>query len=96
MHKYPYVYPIIGGRKVEHLKGNIEALGLQLTNEDIDEIEDAARFDIGFPMNMLFGMHDPDFKYRSRMTSSDINLVAMAGPVELPGKPSIVPPRKTV
>ncbi|RDW64877.1 norsolorinic acid reductase-1 [Coleophoma cylindrospora] len=95
MHKYPYVYPIIGGRKVEHLKGNIEALGLKLTNEDIDEIEDAAQFDIGFPMNMLFGMHDPDFKYRSRMTTSDMGLVAMAGPLDLPGKPSIVTPRET-
>ncbi|RDW68399.1 norsolorinic acid reductase [Coleophoma crateriformis] len=94
MHKYPYVYPIIGGRKVEHLKGNIEALGLKLTIEDIDEIEDAAQFDIGFPMNMLFGMHDPDFKYRSRMTTSDMGLVAMAGPLDLPGK-SIVTPRET-
>lgn len=53
MHKMPYVFPIVGGRKIEHLKGNIEALGLELTKEDIEEIEDAAPFDVGFPLNFL-------------------------------------------
>lgn len=55
MHKAPYVYPICGGRKVDHLKGNIEALGLQLSREDIEEIEQAYPFDVGFPHNMLAG-----------------------------------------
>lgn len=53
MHKAPYVFPIIGGRKVEHLKGNIQALDLRLSGEDIAEIEDALPFDVGFPHNML-------------------------------------------
>jgi len=53
MHKTPYVFPIVGGRKIEHLKGNIEALSLKLTKEDIDEIEGAVPFDLGFPMNFL-------------------------------------------
>lgn len=53
MHKAPYVFPIVGGRKMEHLKGNIEALGLALETEDMDEIEGAAEFDIGFPLNFL-------------------------------------------
>jgi aryl-alcohol dehydrogenase-like predicted oxidoreductase len=53
MHKTPYVFPIVGGRKVEHLKGNIEALSLELSKEDIKEIEGAAPFDIGFPLTML-------------------------------------------
>jgi aryl-alcohol dehydrogenase-like predicted oxidoreductase len=38
MHKSPYVFPICGGRKVEHLKGNIEALGLELSEGDRDGI----------------------------------------------------------
>ncbi|KAI9324042.1 NADP-dependent oxidoreductase domain-containing protein [Zopfochytrium polystomum] len=42
------VFSIVGGRKVEHLKGNIAALSLELTEENIAEIEDAAPFDIGF------------------------------------------------
>ena len=55
MHKAPYVFPICGGRKVDHLKGNIEALGLQLSKEDMKEIELAYDFDVGFPHNMLAG-----------------------------------------
>lgn len=52
MHKQPYVFPICGGRKLEHLKGNIEALGLELTQEDMDEIDGAAPFELGFPFSM--------------------------------------------
>jgi len=55
MQKTPYVFPIVGGRRVDHLKGNIEALTLGLTDEDIKEIEGAHPFDIGFPMNFLGG-----------------------------------------
>lgn len=55
LHKAPYVFPICGGRKVEHLEGNIEALKLELSDEDIDEIEKAYPFDIGFPHNFLGG-----------------------------------------
>lgn len=53
MHKAPYVFPIVGGRKIEHLKGNIEALGLELSDDDMAEIDGAAPFDIGFPLNFL-------------------------------------------
>ena len=55
MHKAPYVFPICGGRKIEHIKGNIEALGLVLDTADIDEIEQAYPFDVGFPHNMISG-----------------------------------------
>jgi len=53
MHKAPYVFPIVGGRKIEHLKGNIDALSLELSDEDMAEIDGAAPFDIGFPLNFL-------------------------------------------
>lgn len=53
MHKSPYVFPIVGGRKVEHLKSNIEALGLRLTPEEIKEIDSAYGFDLGFPHSFL-------------------------------------------
>ena len=55
MHKAPYVFPICGVRKVDHLKGNIEALGLKLSEEDMKEIEHAYPFDVGFPHNLLAG-----------------------------------------
>lgn len=54
MHKTPYVFPIVGGRKVDHLKGNIEALKLHLSKEDIEEIEIAVPFDLGFPSAFLY------------------------------------------
>ncbi|RDA95111.1 hypothetical protein CP533_2142 [Ophiocordyceps camponoti-saundersi (nom. inval.)] len=54
MHKTPYVFPIVGGRKIEHLKGNIEALTIQLTEDDIKEIESVNTFELGFPHNFLW------------------------------------------
>lgn len=55
LHKSPYVFPILGGRKLDHIRGNIEALGLRLTGQEIGEIETAYPFDIGFPHNFLSG-----------------------------------------
>jgi aryl-alcohol dehydrogenase-like predicted oxidoreductase len=78
MHKSPYVFPIVGGRKIEHLKSNIEALGVELSDDDIDEIEAAAEFDVGFPMNMLFGYGDAK-PYKSGQGFSDMALVKPAG-----------------
>lgn len=59
MQKTPYVVPIVGGRTVEHLKGNIEGLAVVLTEKDIEDIEAAYPFEVGFPMNFLF---DPPVK----------------------------------
>jgi aryl-alcohol dehydrogenase-like predicted oxidoreductase len=55
MGKAPYVFPLLGIRKVEHLKGNIEALKVHLDKADVEEIENAAPFDVGFPNNFIFG-----------------------------------------
>ncbi|KAL8768834.1 MAG: hypothetical protein Q9209_005015 [Squamulea sp. 1 TL-2023] len=73
MHKSPHVFPICGGRKIEHLQGNIQALAINLTDEEIDEIDAALPFDVGFPMSMLFEMGGE--KYNTRMTSKDLLLV---------------------
>ena len=35
MQKAPYVFPLVGGRKVDHIKGNIEALKVDLSEEDV-------------------------------------------------------------
>ena len=53
LHKTPYVFPIIGGRKVEHLKQNVQALDLSLSPEQIQRIENAKPFDLGFPGNFV-------------------------------------------
>lgn len=79
-HKYPYVFPIVGGRKIDHLKGNIEALGLELTDEEVDELESAVPFDVGFPMSFLFSFGGT--KYNTNFTSSDVSLLKFAGPLD--------------
>ena len=57
MQKIPYVFPIVGGRKVEHLHANLEALDIALTAEHIRKIEGAVPFDAGFPYNMIVSEH---------------------------------------
>eukprot|EP00026_Physarum_polycephalum_P010475 Phypoly_transcript_10639.p1 GENE.Phypoly_transcript_10639~~Phypoly_transcript_10639.p1 ORF type:complete len:417 (+),score=85.80 Phypoly_transcript_10639:80-1252(+) len=52
--KTPYVFPILGARKVEQIKGNIEALeNVSLTPEEVKELEDASPLDLGFPHDMI-------------------------------------------
>lgn len=53
MHKSPYSFPIVGGRKIEHLLANIEALDIHLTDEHIKEIEGALPFELGFPGGLM-------------------------------------------
>jgi len=56
MQKTSYVFPICGGRKVSHLKDNIDALAnVRLSDEDIKELEAASPLELGFPHSMLGG-----------------------------------------
>ncbi|CAI6721539.1 ANL_collapsed_G0027630.mRNA.1.CDS.1 [Saccharomyces cerevisiae] len=47
------VFPLVGGRKIEHLKQNIEALSIKLTPEQIEYLESIVPFDVGFPTNFI-------------------------------------------
>ncbi|KAF9479932.1 Aldo/keto reductase [Pholiota conissans] len=53
LNKAPFVFPIIGGRKVEHLLSNLEALEITLTPDQIKYLESVVPFDVGFPNNMI-------------------------------------------
>ncbi|KAH7887273.1 aryl-alcohol dehydrogenase [Phlebopus sp. FC_14] len=53
MHKAPYIFPIVGGRKIEHLLANIEGLKIRLTPEQMKQIDDTLPFDKGFPSNII-------------------------------------------
>ncbi|KAI6841721.1 Norsolorinic acid reductase [Hortaea werneckii] len=55
MQKTPYVFPIVGGRKVEHIQGNIGSLSVRMENDDIEEVEEGYYFDPGFPHTFLSG-----------------------------------------
>ncbi|SCU93871.1 LAFA_0F18646g1_1 [Lachancea sp. 'fantastica'] len=47
------VYPLVGGRKIEHLKQNIEALSIKLSPEQISFLESVVSFDVGFPSSFI-------------------------------------------
>ncbi|TCD70760.1 hypothetical protein EIP91_001789 [Steccherinum ochraceum] len=49
MQKAPYVFPIISGRKIEHLMSNIEALSVSSSDEHIKFFESVLAFEFGFP-----------------------------------------------
>ena len=89
MHKAPYVFPIVGGRKVEHIKANIDALSVELSDQEVNEIDDAEPFDVGFPMNFLF--ETPKQKYRNNMSSRDIWQLTCNTRLETVPKPRVSP-----
>ena len=53
MQKAPFVFPIIGGRKVEHLLANLEALDISLSDEQIKYLESIIPFEPGFPSSLI-------------------------------------------
>jgi aryl-alcohol dehydrogenase-like predicted oxidoreductase len=77
--KTPYVFPILGCRTVEQLKGNIDALSVTLTKEDIEEIEAAAPFDPGFPTDFLYKGRVPE-------TPQDVWLLGIGGTLDFVGE----------
>ena len=56
MQKAPYVFPIVGGRKVEQLQANVEALKITLSPEHIKYLESVFPFDPGFPISMFVSL----------------------------------------
>ncbi|KAB5532582.1 aldo/keto reductase [Coniochaeta sp. 2T2.1] len=87
MHKTPYVFPIVGGRTVDHLKQNIEALTLSLSEEDIEEIESAVPFDIGFPNTFAYGQ-------TMKKHPQEVWLLSMAGTFDHVPLPKPITPSK--
>jgi aryl-alcohol dehydrogenase-like predicted oxidoreductase len=92
----PYIYPIVGGRKVEHLKGSIESLRVALTEEEIDEIEGAYNFDYGFPHSflsgILFGEHGKT-RLRGASGLGDVFLTKGMGEFDWVESPKAVRPK---
>jgi aryl-alcohol dehydrogenase-like predicted oxidoreductase len=93
MHKAPYVFPIVGGRKVEHLEGNIEGLGVELTDEEVDDIDAAIPFKVGFPMNILFENGGGKFN-TAHMDLKNISLASPAGHFDMVEKARPPKPHK--
>ena len=82
MAKAANVFPIVGGRKIEHLHDNIKALSIRHTREQIEYLESVQPFDIGFPVNFI-GRDPSD-------TGEIPPLVAMSGNVDVVRNPKPV------
>lgn len=67
MQKAPYVFPIIGGRKVDHLYTNLEALDISLSPEQITTLNNIVPFQKGFPYSFFVSESGP----------SGVNLLTM-------------------
>ncbi|KZT08151.1 Aldo/keto reductase [Laetiporus sulphureus 93-53] len=65
MQKTPYVFPIIGGRRIEQLTDNIQALEIALSPEQVAYLEGVLPFDLGFPSNMIGDGTDYPGAFRS-------------------------------
>ncbi|KAJ3539847.1 hypothetical protein NMY22_g4553 [Coprinellus aureogranulatus] len=53
LHKAPYVFPIVGGRKPEQLLANVEALDITLTPAQIAYLDGAKPVDLGWPYALI-------------------------------------------
>ncbi|KAL4931287.1 aldo/keto reductase [Aspergillus undulatus] len=53
LQKVPNVFPIVGGRKVEHLHDNMQALKIELTPEQVEYLESVRPLVLGFPCDVL-------------------------------------------
>ena len=67
MQKTTHVFPLIGGRKVEHLEANIEALDIALSDDQIAYLEGVLPFAKGFPHDFCVSTRAVDFP-RGRAT----------------------------
>ncbi len=66
MSKQPYIFPIVGIQKLEHLQDNIDALKVRLSKEEIKEIEDGYEFKVGFPHDFIG--HHPNQNFLLQMS----------------------------
>ncbi|OJJ94624.1 hypothetical protein ASPACDRAFT_37617 [Aspergillus aculeatus ATCC 16872] len=93
MQKAPYVFPIVGGRKVDHLQGNIKALSIALDAQELAQIETSYEFDPGFPHTFLSGSLFTEEKPWAAQKPDDVWLTKLIGTFDWVQPPTpIIPP----
>jgi len=78
MQKAPYVFPIVGGRKIEHMVANLEALEISLSDEQIKYLESIVPLDLGFPSNFIGNGTEYSFLLT---TSGNLDKVSVLQPI---------------
>jgi aryl-alcohol dehydrogenase-like predicted oxidoreductase len=49
--------PIIGATSLDHLDQNLGSLGWELTSEEIERLNDASGFQVGYPYDFIAQIH---------------------------------------
>jgi aryl-alcohol dehydrogenase-like predicted oxidoreductase len=49
--------PIIGATSLQHLNQNLGSLGWELTSEEIERLDEASFFDVGYPYDFITQLH---------------------------------------
>ncbi|TQN65467.1 putative sterigmatocystin biosynthesis dehydrogenase stcV, partial [Colletotrichum shisoi] len=88
-----YVFPIAGVNNVAHVEAMPDAVGVELSKEDVDLIHEASPFDPGFPMDFLFSRYKAQ-KYDLSLTAADNQQYRLSAWIDAPPKPSPYKPRK--
>lgn len=97
MQKTPYVFPVVGVRKVEHIQDSIDGLRVDLTPEDVRAIDSSYPFDHGFPHTFLSGtlFSGSDTKeHRQAYHPGDVQLTKEAGDFDWVGYPKAIRPAR--
>ncbi|KAL3480236.1 NADP-dependent oxidoreductase domain-containing protein [Aspergillus californicus] len=94
MDKAPYVFPIVGARKLSHIEGSIAGLGVSLTEGEVSEIEAAYDFDFGFPHSFLSGTLFNQDKSRGADEPGDTWMTKSLGNFDWVEKPKAIRPKK--
>lgn len=82
-HKTTYVFPIVGSTKADHLASNIEALGIELSAEEIEEIDSAYPFDHGFPHTFASGTMFMGEKAKSKQVDGPADVMFTASSLKM-------------
>lgn len=97
--KRHHVFPIVGGRKVEHLMVNTEALKITLSDEQIKYLESINPFDTEFPLTLIVSLETlrkniihTNFLILQGGGSSPSALLSMSGHIDFKSKPSAIKP----
>jgi diketogulonate reductase-like aldo/keto reductase len=53
-YQYRQVIPILGARKLDQLKDNLTCVQFELNDSQLQRLNDASKFELGFPYNMLW------------------------------------------
>lgn len=74
---------MVGLRTVEHVKAFNDSLRINLTQEDLDNIDGATTFNPLFPMTFFYEF-DGDRKYNLSLTASDNSVTRMSVQMDSP------------